>query len=287
MKNIISRRPFQRISQFIALFFINGHFNAFATLKIYQGRLKSVCVPVLNCHSCPLALYACPIGALQYFFMTGRLSAYVLGIIALVGVTAGRIGCGLLCPFGLLQDILFRLGSVRIPLPKGFTYIKYGILLGVVGAASYLLGVPAFCKICPVAVLEAGYPNLLLHTEISNRLFNPETQAFTGWFFLFKTLTLVLLVLMSTRIKRPFCRIFCPLGALFGLFNRFSVVHISVDKNSCNSCQRCARICPVDLDVYQNPDSPECILCMKCTSCNCISARFRPIPVKGKPHAQT
>ena len=119
MKHIVSRSSFQRTCQIVSLFFINGHFNAFKTFSIYQGRLKSVCLPVLNCHSCPLALYACPIGTFQYLIMTGRLSSYVLGLMALVGVTAGRIGCGLLCPFGLLQDVLFKLGSVRIPLSQG------------------------------------------------------------------------------------------------------------------------------------------------------------------------
>jgi polyferredoxin len=192
------------------------------------------------------------------------------------------MGCGLLCPFGLLQDLLFRLGSVRIPLARGFTWLKYAVLFGLVGIATYVTAVPVFCKVCPVAVLEAGYPNLLMDPRILDRLFHPETQAFTGWLFLLKTFLLVALVLMSIRIKRPFCRILCPLGALFGLFNRFSLVHISVDENRCNACRRCERICPVDLDIHTRQDSPECILCMKCTSCDCISAGIRLMPLKGK-----
>ena len=173
------------------------------------------------------------------------------------------------------------------PFPRGFTYIKYVILLGVVVGATYFLAIPAFCKICPVAVLEAGYPNVLLNSSVWDRLFSPVTHQFTGWFFLVKTLALVIIVLISVRIKRPFCRILCPLGALFGLFNRFSVVHITVDENNCTSCQRCARICPVDLDIYKYPDSPECILCMKCTTCKCISVEFRTIPLKVMHHAKT
>lgn len=33
--------------------------------KIYQGNAKTVCVPGLNCYSCPAATGACPIGAFQ------------------------------------------------------------------------------------------------------------------------------------------------------------------------------------------------------------------------------
>ena len=284
MKHVISSRPFQRIFQFISLAMINGHVDTFRTFGIYQGRLKSLCVPVLNCHSCPLALYACPVGALQYFVMTGRFPAYVLGILTLVGITVGRMACGLLCPFGLLQDLLYRCGSVRIPLPRGFTYIKYAVLAGVVGLATYILAQPVFCKLCPVAVLEAGFPHVLLDPAVQDRLFYPDPYRFTGWFFLVKTLSLVLLILLAMRIKRPFCRIFCPLGALLGLFNRFSLVHVSVDKNRCNSCQRCARICPVDLNIHEHPDSPECILCMKCTTCPCITPGVRPVPLKRNCH---
>ena len=80
MRKILSAARFQRWCQTIALVFINGNFSTLKTFGIYQGSLKSVCLPVLNCHSCPLALFACPVGALQYFIMTGRISTYVLRI---------------------------------------------------------------------------------------------------------------------------------------------------------------------------------------------------------------
>lgn len=285
MKKSLSGPWFQRWCQVVALVLINGNAAAIRTPGLYQGPLKSICLPVLQCHSCPVSLFACPMGSLQYFIMTGRFSVYLSGIIGLVGVTAGRIGCGLLCPFGLIQDILFKLGTVRIPLPAGMAWIKYGILLGIVGLATYFLTIPAFCKLCPVAVLEAGYPHAFLDPSVFARIYNSDTHTFLGWLFLFKTLLLTALLLAAVRIKRPFCRILCPLGALFGLFNRFSIVHISVDTSTCNSCQRCARICPVDLDIYRNPDSPECILCMKCTSCKSISVTSRLIPFPERTNA--
>ncbi len=275
----IANRWFQLTCQTVALLGINGHYDFFRTWKIYQGKLKSFCVPVLNCHSCPLALYACPIGALQFFFMTGRLPVYLLSIISIFGISLGRMGCGLLCPFGFLQDFLFRLGKVRIEIPGYWFHLKYAVLFGVVIALSFYLALPAFCKICPVALLEAGFPLAFLEEEVAGRLFNQSSGMFTGWMFLIKTFLLTSILIASLSIKRPFCRIFCPLGALLGLFNRFSIIHIHVDYDTCNNCERCERMCPVDLNITRNSDSAECVRCMKCTSCKSISTKLRLLPL--------
>jgi len=279
-------RLFQRICQTAALLLINGHYNFISTLHIYQGGLKSFCAPVINCHSCPLALYACPVGALQYFIMTGRFPVYVLSIIVLTGMTVGRMSCGLLCPFGFLQDILYKIGTVRTELPKWCTFLKYAVLLVIVFGLTFYFSFPVFCKLCPVAILEAGLPLAFVEKDIVGRLFSTETGTFTGWMFLFKSGFLAVILVAAVSIKRPFCRILCPLGAIFGLFNRFSIIRIEVDTDKCSSCGRCARICPVDIDIFNNPDSPECVRCMKCTSCECISATLRPIlaPARKEKH---
>ena len=83
--------------------------------RIWQGPSKQVCVPGLNCYSCPGALGACPIGSLQSF-MSGavlRFPFYVLGLMILFGLILGRRICGWLCPFGLVQELLYK-----IPTPK-------------------------------------------------------------------------------------------------------------------------------------------------------------------------
>ena len=186
--------------------------------------------------------------------------------------------CGLLCPFGFLQDVLYKLGSIRIEIPKCLTYIKYVILIGLVLLLPYYFESPLFCKICPVAVLEAGFPHALLDEEVGGKLFNQETGMFIGWVFLGKTIFLTAILLAVVNMKRPFCRIFCPLGALLGIFNRFSLLGISVDRDSCNKCQLCARMCPVDISIYDDQDSAECVRCMKCTHCKEISANVQPLP---------
>ena len=70
--------------------------------KIYQGSVKNVCVPGLNCYSCPAATGACPIGAFQAVVGSSgfKFSYYITGFFILLGVTLGRFICGFLCPFG-------------------------------------------------------------------------------------------------------------------------------------------------------------------------------------------
>ena len=70
---------------------------------IYQGKLKQVCVPGMNCYSCPGALGSCPIGSMQAIF-DGRhrgIAAYVIGYLAVIGLFVGRFICAWLCLFGL------------------------------------------------------------------------------------------------------------------------------------------------------------------------------------------
>lgn len=93
----------------------NGYVRGFAEGKIFTGSTKYVCVPGLNCYSCPGALGACPIGALQATLGSNKyqFAFYVLGFLMIFGALFGRLVCGFLCPFGLVQDLLHR-----IPLPK-------------------------------------------------------------------------------------------------------------------------------------------------------------------------
>ena len=98
---IVSR---QRIIQLISAALLNGYAAGFQKGKIFTGGTKAVCVPVLNCYSCPGALGACPIGSLQAAVggVRHHFPFYVLGLLTLFGVVLGRAVCGLLCPLGLV-----------------------------------------------------------------------------------------------------------------------------------------------------------------------------------------
>lgn len=114
-KDTKKRISFQRIVQFVSVTLANGYMIGFQKGKIFTGGTKAVCVPVLNCYSCPGALGACPIGSLQAAVggMKHHFPFYVLGLLMLFGIVLGRVVCGLLCPFGLVQDLFHK-----IPVPK-------------------------------------------------------------------------------------------------------------------------------------------------------------------------
>jgi len=246
----------------------NGYLLGFAKGRIYQGSSKRLCVPGLNCYSCPGAVGSCPIGSLQAVIGSRdfQVSFYVIGFLMIVGSLMGRFVCGWLCPFGLVQDLLHKIPFVKklrkVPGDRYLRYLKYIVLVVfVIGLPMLLAGVggygtPWFCKlICPSGTLLGGIP--LVST-------NPGLQKTIGFLFGWKMGILVLIVVLSAMIYRPFCRYLCPLGAIYGLFNRFSLYRLEVDSGKCNGCRKCRRTCGMDVKVWENPNSAECIRCGKC-----------------------
>lgn len=254
--------------QAAAAVFFNGYLTGFAQGKIFTGPTKAVCVPVLNCYSCPGALGACPIGALQNSLggMWRHIPFYVLGSLMLFGIVLGRLICGFLCPFGFVQDLLHKIPVRKFRVPRRvdrvLRWVKYVMLFGVVVFLSLAVttkaGVtpPFFCEyVCPAGTLGAGIPLLIA---------NEDLRSVAGALFDWKLLVLVAIVVAAVFIPRPFCRYLCPLGAFYGLFNRFSFYRLHVNMGRCIGCGRCDRVCPMDVHVRQTPNSPECIRCSSC-----------------------
>ena len=260
----------------------NGYMYGFLGGKIYQGSLKYICVPGLNCYSCPGAVAACPIGALQALLNQRgfQVPFGALGFFFIFGSVLGRFVCGWLCPFGLVQDLLHKIPlfkkKKRLP---GHCVLKYGkyvvlVLLVCVGSM-FLFGgfakVPAFCKyLCPSGTLLGALP-LLSANEVL------RSQA--GGLFLWKLGVLLGIVLLSVKVFRPFCQYLCPLGAIYGWFNHFSLVQIHWERERCVSCGACEKACPAALSLQEISRSPECIRCGKCADAcpqGCLHFTGRP-----------
>lgn len=242
----------------------NANIKGFFTGKIYQGAGKNVCVPGLNCYSCPGALGACPIGSLQNGLSSSsfRFPYYVCGLLIFFGALLGRAVCGFLCPFGFLQDLLDRINiTVKHPeirWDKPLRKLKYIVLaVMVVGLPLVIKLTPFFCKyLCPQGTV-AGILLALADSNIGSLL---------GGRFYFKLVILIAILAASLVISRPFCRYLCPLGAFYGLFNRWSIVRISMDDGKCTGCGSCISICPMGIDPSKDTASAECIRCGKCVS---------------------
>ena len=106
--------------QACATLLTNIHLPNFKKGTLYQGSGKYVCVPGLNCYSCPGAAGACPIGSFQAVVGSSKFkfSYYITGILILIGVLLGRFICGFLCPFGWFQELLHKIPSPKISTRK-------------------------------------------------------------------------------------------------------------------------------------------------------------------------
>lgn len=268
----------RKIIQIAAFGYSNTYLGNFINGRIYKGEWKQFCNPGMNCYSCPAARLSCPIGAMQAVSgsIQFRFSFYVMGFVLALGVIFGRAVCGFVCPFGLIQELLYKSPFPKKRLRKGFTYVKYLMLLvfvlvlPVVNTNIVGMGEPAFCEyICPVGTLEGGLPLLGTH---------PELRSMLGTFFSFKMCILIVTLIGCLMVCRFFCKVMCPLGAIYGLLNKISLYHMEIDKERCISCGMCETSCPMDVDPSKNPDSAECIRCGKCTeTCpkQALSLKFR------------
>ena len=268
----------RRIIQLISTLLCNLNLKGFASGRIYQGQLKTLCLPGLNCYSCPGAIGACPLGSLQSFVSgtVPRFPLYVAGWLLLMGLWLGRTVCGWLCPFGFIQELIYhtplpKLGKSRTTRLLSRLKPVWGILLVLVIPLALWtvqgIGVPAFCKyLCPAGTLEASIPLLLLNAPLMKA---------AGWLTVWKFIVLAVFLLLMMVLYRPFCRFLCPLGAWYGCFNRHAALGITVDRNRCTACGHCAAICPMDIKIAGDQ---ECISCGKCQhSCPSAAISFRQI----------
>lgn len=265
----------------------NGYFYGFITGSIYTGPLKKVCVPGLNCYSCPGALGSCPVGSLQSA-LAGREKSfpfYIVGFLLLFGSVFGRAVCGWLCPFGLVQDLLYKIPFMKkrknLPghrfLTKGkyLVLVLFVILLPLLAAGGQGQGKSWFCQyICPSGTLFAGIPLVGMAESLR------ETA---GVLFGWKVLVLLAVALLAVWIFRPFCKYLCPLGAFYSFFNSFAVFRYQIDKQACVRCGKCEEVCKMDIRAWETPNHPECIRCGECVKA-CVAGAKKAGILHPGPH---
>ena len=275
--------------QALWFFLANGFWGFPVTGNLYQGPMKVICSPGLNCYSCPAATTYCPIGSLQQLLLGIRMSlmsgqfyfgAFVLGSMGMLGAVFGRFICGWACPFGFIQELLHKIPSKKYGIPILLNWLKYAFLLLFVVVLPLVLvndfgmGSPWFCKyVCPAGTLEAGIPMLILR---------PELRETVGWLFVNKMVILIGFIIWSVLASRPFCRTTCPLGAFYALFSRYQLIKLQLNEDNCTKCGACHKVCPVEIKFNETPDNCECVNCMRCMTEACaFDAIF--VEVAGYP----
>ena len=243
--------------------------SIFVTKNIYQGPLRATCVPFLTCYSCPLATFSCPIGTFQHYSAIRRIPFLDIAHVSIVALVVGRMACGWLCPFGLIQDLLYKIKSIKIKIYPSLLYIKYFSLVGLVIIIPYITGVTWFSRLCPYGMLEAGIP-WVFWNPISPTTHQPMIGPnAVGGMYVVKFIILAVFLVLFVVSKRPFCRIACPLGVIFSFFNRISLLRMEViNPETCShKCNLCLDLCPMEIKISDDPNSGECIRCLKCMKC--------------------
>ncbi len=236
-------------------------------------RLHGIPGCVFHCYSCPLSSFACPVGVManyaSLFPVIGEVPYLLMGVLLSVGALGGSLVCGWACPFGFLQDLLGKLVPRKVSIPAWLGYTRYAVLLGLVITLPMILGyrgIPfekqlvSICRLCPAGALEAGVPYSV-----------EGLVAGDGWMMSWlKTGILLSFFGAALFIHRPWCRLFCPLGGLLALFNRFSLFHLRFNAKECVECNLCRSRCSMGVKVDQAVNVSGCIRCLECTTCGAI-----------------
>ena len=237
-----------------------------AWLDPFLLRMHAVCGPVFHCYSCPLATFACPIGVLANFSALHLLPLLAIGTLVAVGAVFGSFVCGWACPFGYLQDLAARAPTPKLKLPGFLGWFRYAMLFGLVLAIPYFYGESHplfFCRVCPAGALEGAVP-FVASQAIAGREIpwpSPTKIAILGAF---------LVAIFFTY--RPWCTVFCPLGAIFSAFNRASFLFVRFDAKRCSDCDLCRDLCRHRGFFQQRAGDLRCIRCLDCVRCRALSA---------------
>lgn len=211
----------------------------------------------------------CPFGALESLqlwitrgVMVQRIYAGTFALLVIVVVMAllfRRSFCGLMCPFGALQELSNKWGvkffkkKYTIPqkVDQPLRYLKYGMLFLTVGMAWYLgdLWMSPYDPWVAYGHLGAGWDELVSEMLIG-------------------VLLLGVTLFASLFYDRFFCKYLCPMGAFLGIVSKISPNVIKRDSDKCIDCGLCSRNCPVDIQVdqLQTVNTAECLNCQLCTT---------------------
>jgi len=225
-------------------------------------RMHTVCSPVFHCYACPLSTFACPIGVIAQFGALHVFPFIAVGILVAVGALFGSLICGWVCPFGFLQDLTAKVPTPKFDLPKWTGYGRYVVLVGTVLVVPYFFGEghPLFiCRVCPAGALEAAVPNMAGQAVAGQTVVWPNAV---------KLIILALFLIAIFFMRRPWCRVLCPLGAIFSIFNRVSAFFLRFNAAECTHCEQCHKLCEYGIQPELTPNDLSCIRCLECTKCS-------------------
>ena len=196
-------------------------------------------------------------------FLPALLALNVVTVLALVVLTllVGRAYCSVICPLGVMQDVISRISGLRKKKKSRFAYsgekkwLRYGILV--------IFVVALVAGLTPLAALLAPYSS---YGRMVSSVVSPSLSPVA----IVAAVSFVVVAIMSWLGGRTYCNTICPVGTILGFFSRFALFRPIIDTSKCNSCKRCAKKCKASCIDAKNHriDYSRCVACMDCIK-NC------------------
>ncbi len=234
------------------------------------------------------------------------LNVGVILFLVILTLLFGRIYCSVICPLGIFQDIIAKIGKKGKKRPYSYSsahsWLRYGVLA--IFIAAIVLGISSF-----VALLEP-YSSF---GRIASSLFAPlwqwgnnlfaylaervDSYAFYGvdvWIkggatFIVAIATSIVLIILAWRNGRTYCNTICPVGTVLGILSRYSLFRIAIDADKCNKCGLCSGNCKASCINFKEykVDNSRCVTCMNCLEkCNRDAIGYKLSYVKSKAKVQ-
>lgn len=196
-------------------------------------------------------------------FLPALLAINIFVVVALVALTllVGRAYCSVVCPLGVMQDIISWISGRRKKKKSRFSYsvekkwLRYGILVAFFVAFIAGLGL--------VVALLAPYSS---YGRMVSSVVSPSLSPVA----IVAGVTFIIVAILAWMGGRTYCNTICPVGTILGFFARFALFRPMIDTSKCNSCKRCAKKCKAScIDAKKHRiDYSRCVACMDCMN-NC------------------
>ena len=230
-------------------------------------------------------------------FLPAVLALNVAVVVALVILTLvfGRIYCSVICPLGVMQDVIARLRRKKnkYSYSKAISWLRY-TMLGVmvvalvagVGSVFQLLApYSAYGRIATMLfqpVWKAGNNVLATIAERADSyaFYHVDQLAATGAVLIIAIVTFVVLVVLALRHGRTYCNTICPVGTVLSFLARFSWLKIRFDEEKCKNCSMCSKNCKAACIDYNTHtvDYSRCVVCGNCID----KCKFGALKYSGK-----
>lgn len=212
-------------------------------------------------------------------------NAGVVALLVLLTLLAGRVYCSVICPLGVMQDIVSWISGRRKKKKYRFSYspevkwLRYGVLglfviALIAGVGSFVALLAPYSSYGRIAtnlfapVYRWGNNLLAYFAERADSYAFYETEVWLKSLptFLIAAVTFVVLIILAWRNGRTYCNMVCPVGTVLGFFSRFSLFRPVIDAEKCKNCSLCSRGCKAACIDYKNHriDYSRCVACMDC-----------------------